>query len=57
MKMANLYNVTQILLNSVAGILTKTVNMDDTNIEKLMERFYLKIMKYWMKSETELVQN
>ena len=57
MKMANLYNVTQILLNSIAGILTKTVNMDDTNIEKLMERFYLKIMKYWMKSETELVQN
>ena len=50
MKMANLYNVTQILLNSVAGILTKTVNMDETNIEKLMGRFYLKIMKYQMKS-------
>ena len=38
MKMANLYNVTQILLNSVAGILTKTVTMDDTKIQKLMER-------------------
>ena len=42
--MANLYN--EILLNSVAGVLTKLVNMDDTKIEKLMEDYYLKITRY-----------
>ena len=29
-------------MNSVAGVLTKTVNMDDTKIDKLMERLLLK---------------
>ena len=29
-------------MNSVAGVLTKTINMDDTKIEKLMERLLLK---------------
>ena len=29
-------------MNSVAGILTKTVNMDGTKIDKLMERLLLK---------------
>ena len=41
MKMANLYNITYILFNSVAGVLTKTVNMEDTKIEKLMARLLL----------------
>ena len=29
-------------MNSVAGVLTKTVNMDNTKIDKLMERLLLK---------------
>ena len=29
-------------MNSVADVLTKTINMDDTKIEKLMERLLLK---------------
>ena len=36
------------VINSVANVLTKTVNMDDTKIEKLMDRLLLK--KYYMKS-------
>ena len=29
-------------MNSVSGVLTKTVNMDDIKIDKLMERLLLK---------------
>ena len=43
MKMARLYSVTQILLNSVADVLIKTVYMDETKTEKIMEDYYLKI--------------
>ena len=42
MKMANLYTVKQILLNSVAVVLTKTANMDDKKTEKITERLPLK---------------
>ena len=42
MKMANLYIVKQILLNSVAVVLTKTANMDDKKTEKITERLPLK---------------
>ena len=42
MKMANLYTVKQILLNSVAVVLTKTANMDNKKTEKITERLPLK---------------
>ena len=42
MKMANLYSITYFIEFCSRCTLTKTVNMDDTKIEKLMERLPLK---------------
>ena len=44
-------------MNSVADVLTKTVNMDDRKIEKLMDWLLLKNNEILDEKLTELVKN